>query len=185
MMTVLTPPGLSWWRHDQSGLSWWRHDQYLVAEQSIFSKSTTEVWAIFITSAIIVHHIYLTVPELFKKLSLRLDNVHSITTSGLLPPSQKVTLFDWASLRLSESTEGRFQCVNVCRLFDGQSINSAFHGGGSRPEMVIRNVPAVSNGWYWLNQPRTDAIHRLAHLPHREPLWNTTSSPLRHGRIRS
>jgi len=43
--------------------------------------------------------------ESIEKSSLRLTIVHSVTTSGLLPPSWKLPVIDWASLRLSESTK--------------------------------------------------------------------------------
>jgi len=42
--------------------------------------------------------------ESIQKSSLRLPIVHSVTTSGLLPPSSKLTEIDWAILKLSEST---------------------------------------------------------------------------------
>jgi len=48
-------------------------------------------------------------PESIEKSSLLLTVVHSVTTSGLLPPSWKLswklTVIDWACLRLSESTQ--------------------------------------------------------------------------------
>jgi len=71
----------------------------------------------FLTSAIIVHRVYLTDPyyiiylgqsESLEKSTPWRTNVHSVTTSGLLPPScELLESTGRASLRLSESTQKR------------------------------------------------------------------------------
>jgi len=65
----------------------------------------SEIWAIFVPSANIAQPGFLTGAVWINRFCLRLTIVHSKTTSDLLPPSWKLTVIDWGSLRLSESTQ--------------------------------------------------------------------------------